>query len=73
VLNSRHGNHAGHVEPRTRNVVINLTGKRAEGLLRAQNAPTQIFLVERGVRESNRKVVPIVARDVAFSVAGIEK
>lgn len=72
VLNSLHG-HAGHVEPRTRNVVINLTGKRAEGLLRAQNAPTQIFLVERGVKESNRKVVPIVARDVAFSVAGIEK
>ena len=30
-------------------------------------------LVERGVTESNRRVVPITARDVSFSVAGVEK
>ena len=73
VLNSRHRGHAGHIEKRTRNVVINLTGKRSEALLRTQTAPLRIFLVERGVAESNRKVVPITARDVFFSVAGVEK
>ncbi len=67
VLNDRKGL---HVHKRTRNVTLNVTGKRFERL--AATAPN-LTLVERGAKENVRRVMPVTARDVHFTVAAVEK
>ena len=74
VVDRRGGGHnmAG-THKATRNIVVNVTRRKNESLLKAQDTPTQIFLVERGLKEANRKVTPVTAADVFFSAAGAEK
>ena len=68
VLNDRKGRHA---HKRTRNVVVNITRRKFERLSGAQ---PQLTLVERRTKGSGeRKIVPVAARDVHFTVADVER
>jgi polyphenol oxidase len=67
VLSSRKGQH-NHVK--TRNAVLNITGRKFETLSRAQG-PMQLTLVERGAKENVRKPIRVTAADSHFTVADV--
>ncbi len=69
VLNDRKNQ---HIHKRTRNVVINISTRKLEALARSPGAG-QLTLVERGTKEGVRKLIPVVAADVQFSVADVER
>ena len=69
VLNSRKNE---HVHKRTRNAVLNVTERKFETLSRAQG-PMQLTLVERGLKENQRKPIRVTAADSHFTVADIER
>lgn len=69
VLNSRKGEHN---HKRTRNAVLNISGKKFETLSRAQGA-MQLTLVERGAKEGQRKPIRVTAADSHFTIADVEK
>jgi hypothetical protein len=57
---------------RTRNAVLNISGRKFETLSRAQG-PMQLTLVERGRKESERKPIRVTAADSHFTVADVER
>lgn len=61
-----------HVHKRTRSAAVNISMKKFESLSRTQG-PSQLTLVERGAKEGQRKLIPVTAGDVHFSVADIER
>lgn len=69
VLSSRKGQ---HVHRRTRNAVLNITGRKFESLSRAQG-PMQLTLVERGLKENERKPIRVTAADSHFTIADVER
>jgi polyphenol oxidase len=70
VLNNREGR---HIHRRTRNMVFSISGRKLDFLARAQQGPSQLVFVERGAREGTRRVMPVAARDVFLTAAGIER
>ena len=69
VLSSRKSQ---HVHRRTRNAVLNVTGRKFETLSRAQG-PMQLTLVERGLKENERKPIRVTAADSHFTIADVER
>ena len=69
--------HSGHdmtsMHKMTRNIVVNITRKKIETLSGAQAMPTRIFFVKRGAKESERKVTPVKAGNLYFTVARVEQ
>ena len=57
----------------TTNIVVNITRKKIETLSGTQTTPSRIFFVERGAKESERKVTPVIASNLFFTVARVEK
>jgi hypothetical protein len=57
----------------TRSLTLNISRKNREKITRFQQAPAQIFYVERGVKDNVRKVTQVTAGDVFFSIAEMEK
>jgi hypothetical protein len=67
VLNDRKNQ---HVHKRTRTVVVNISTQKFESLARSA---AQLTLVERGAKEGARKLIPVTAGDLHFSVADVER
>ena len=61
-----------HIHTRTRNAVLNISGRKFETLSRAQG-PMQLTLVERGRKESERKPIRVTAADSHFTIADVER
>jgi hypothetical protein len=66
VLNDRERK---HVSKQARHVVLNLAAPMLERL----SATPQLAFVERGAKPDGRKVMPLRAKDVHFSVAEVER
>ena len=69
VLNSRKRQ---HVHKRTRNAVMNISPKKFDTIARAQ-APLQLTLVERGLKENERRPLRVTAADSHFTIAEIAR
>jgi len=61
-----------HVHRKTRNAVFSITERKFETLSRAQG-PMQLTLVERGVKENERKLIKVNAADSHFTIADVER
>ena len=68
VLHSR----KRHAHKRTRNAAVNISPKKFETIARAQSG-LQLTLVERGVKENERKPIRVTAADSHFTVAEIAR
>jgi len=69
VLDSRKNQ---HVHKRTRNAVFNVSEKKFDMLARAQG-PMQLTLVERGLKENERKPIRVNAADSHFTIAELSQ
>jgi hypothetical protein len=57
----------------TRNIVVSINRKKIDTLSGTQATPSRIFFVKRGAKKSERKVTPVIAGKLFFTVARVEK
>ncbi|HEV8590649.1 MAG TPA: hypothetical protein VGQ55_00995, partial [Pyrinomonadaceae bacterium] len=74
VLDQSHSGHdMTNMRKMTPNIVVNITHKKIDMLSGNQATPSRIFFVERGAKESERKVTRVIAGNLYFTVALVER